>query len=103
MQFAVAILLTLGLLASPIACLVQPCLIADHTHDCCPRTPALTACPYDILSSAKAASDQHLALVAAVVEASAAWAPPEVFDSHPVADVPVDQSGLHLKNRVLRL
>jgi hypothetical protein len=103
MQFAAAILLTLGLIASPIGCMLQPCQVTWSAHDCCPRTAGLTACPYDILSSAKAAPNQHFAVAAVSAEAAPSFAPPPPFESVLTASVMADQSGLHLENSVLRL
>ena len=102
MQFATAVLLALGLIASPIGCLVQPCEITEGPHDCCPRKAGVTACPYDILSSAKGAPDQHVALAPAMVDVAAPYASPQPADPLLVASVVVDQRGLYLENRVLR-
>jgi hypothetical protein len=100
MQFAAAILLTLGLIASPVGCLIQPCDFGQSTHDCCPRTPALSSCPYDILSSAKTAPAQ---VAVAVIYAVDPVVPPQPAVDAPVDLVVSDQRGLHLENRVLRL
>jgi hypothetical protein len=102
MQFATAILLALGLFGSPIGCLVQPCQITERPHDCCPHKAGLTTCPYDILSSAKAAPDQHFALAPGMIDVSAPYLPPPSVDSVLVASILIDQRGLHLENRVLR-
>jgi hypothetical protein len=100
MQLATAILLTLGLIASPIGCLIQPCDISQAPHDCCPRTSAFAACPYDILSSAKTAPPQLAVAVIATVEFPA---PPQSATFQTITPVLTDQSGLHLQNRVLRI
>ena len=101
MKLATAILLLLGLFGSPIGCLIRPCDIADGAHDCCSRTPAFTACPLDILASAKAAPDQH-ALAAQVV--MDAVVPPlhcgQILNIS-IASLDADQRDLHLRNRVL--
>ncbi len=102
MQLATAVLLALGLFGSPIGCLVQPCQITEGTHDCCPHKAGVTACPYEILSLAKAAPDQHFALAPAMVDAVAPYASPQSTDSLLVASVPINQRGLYLENRVLR-
>jgi hypothetical protein len=103
MQFAAAILLTLGLIASPVGCMLQPCQVTWSAHDCCPRTAGLTACPYDILSSAKAAPSQHFTVATGIAEARPFPAPPRSSHSVLTASVMADQSGLHLENSVLRL
>jgi hypothetical protein len=102
MQFATAVLLALGLIGSPIGCLVQPCDLSGGPHDCCPRKAGVTACPYDILSSAKATPDHHFALAPARVDVAAPYASPQPAVSFLVASVLVDQRGLYLENRVLR-
>jgi hypothetical protein len=102
MQFVTAVMLALGLIASPIGCLVQPCDLSVGPHDCCPRKAGVTACPYDILSSAKASPDQHFALAPARVEVAAPYASLRPADSLLLASVLIDQRGLFLENRVLR-
>jgi hypothetical protein len=62
----------------------------------------VATCPYDILSSAKAAPDQHVAVTWAIVDTAAPFAAPQPADSLLVASVLPDQRGLHLENRVLR-
>jgi hypothetical protein len=103
MQFAAAILLTLGLLASPVGCMLQPCQVTWSAHDCCPRTAGLTACPYDILSSAKAVPNQHFSVAPVVAEARPFPAPPPPSHSVLTTSVMADHSDLHLENSVLRL
>jgi len=101
MKLATAILLVLGLLGSPIGCLTRPCDIADGAHDCCSRTPVLTACPFDILASAKAAPDQHPLATQVLIDAVV---PPlqcgQVLGIC-IASLDADQRDLHLRNRVL--
>jgi hypothetical protein len=100
MQFAAAILLTVGLIASPIGCLIQACELSRAGHDCCPRTASLTACPYDILSSAKAAPSQVAAIV---IDTTEPLVLPQPAPLQMVAPVLADQSSLHIENRILRL
>jgi hypothetical protein len=100
MQVATAILLTLGLIASPVGCLIQPCDLGQTGHDCCPHSPALTACPYDILSLAKTPPAQLAAAVIAPVQLPA---PPQLETFLHITPVLTDHSGLHLENQVLRL
>jgi hypothetical protein len=97
MQFAAAILLTLSLIASPVGCSIRPCDLGQSTHDCCPRTPSPTSCPYDILSLAKTVPAQ---VAVAVIYAVDPLAPPQSEVDGPVGLVVPDQRGLHLENRV---
>lgn len=101
MKLATTILLVLGLLGSPVGCLVRPCDIADGSHDCCPRTPAFTACPFDILAAAKAAPQQHSLATQPVVHAVMPELEYRQVLSLSVASVDADQRNLHLRNRVL--
>lgn len=91
-------LLALGsLTGAPIACVLLVCP-AVHTHDCCPKSKSFTACPYDILSSAKAALPA--VMTASAVSFTFQPAPVRLFDAHSIAS---DERDLHLLNRVLRL
>ena len=100
MKHAITALLLIGLLAIPIGCILAIC---PMDHDCCPKAgSSLSTCPYDILSSAKAAPDQHFAVAPAMVDITAPFASSQPADSVLVASVLIDQRGLHLENRVLR-
>jgi len=95
MRTAFAILLLAGLLASPIGCLAS----CPAFHDGCTHQPAsVTLCPYDILSVAKAVLP---AVVTSAVEPIAAIfvaiAPPAPQTRT------IDDTDLHLANRVLRI
>ena len=100
---AVAILLVLGLLGSPLGCLLMPCqMVAD---DCCrpAHHPAFTECPLDILSLAKAAPIQHSTPLVVEPDTSAPVAPAAAIFADRVHPVRSDGRDLQLRNRVLRI
>jgi|SRR5689334_5254512 len=97
MKFAIAISVLGALLAAPIACAIVVCPAVD-THDCCPQSKSFAACPFDILTSAKAA----LPAVAPVVLNEIAIRL-EPFAPGDLRSLPPDQCDLYLSNRVLRI
>ena len=97
MKGAVIALVLLGLLGSPIACAIAVCPVAT-SHDCCPKPKSFVACPFDILSSAKATVP-----VAAVPAPATMAIPLAEFVAHTVPCPTPDQRDLHLQNRVLRI
>jgi hypothetical protein len=103
MKSAIAVFVVLSFLALPISCLGS-CAAMEPGDDCCPRSTSLAACPYDILSVAKATVEPLKQMVA-----TAAVVPP-----HPVVFAPtgivatanspaLDERDLHLQNRVFRI
>ena len=97
MKVAAMLAALAALTAAPIACVLLACP-AVQTHDCCPKSKSFSACPYDILSSAKAALPA--VMTAAIVRITIQPAPVRQFG---VRTVVVDERGLHLLNRVLRI
>jgi hypothetical protein len=56
MRFAIALTIVAVFLASPLLCVALPCDFTKQTHDCCPKSRGLVACPYDLLETAKASA-----------------------------------------------
>lgn len=100
MRFATAILMALGLFSSPLACFIQPCHFEVEAHDCCPQKTVRTACPFEILDSAKATPALHVAPAPAITYGFVAA--PELVQIERVREGAVSVD-LHLLNRVLRL
>jgi hypothetical protein len=102
MKFAVALALATILLASPLVCVALPCDLAKAPHDCCPKSSGVTACPYDVLESAKASRPPVKWAVDAIVDSA-----PEPgcvlpgFAPQSIARIATDQRDLHTRIRVL--
>ena len=94
---AVSLTVAIALLIAPVACALAICEIAAP-HDCCPKSKAFAACPFDILSSAKAAP---VAVAEVPVEAAAIF--PIGFEPSFAHSVVADGSNLYIQNRVLRI
>lgn len=95
MKTAIAILLLIGLLGTPIGCMAS---CPQLHHDCCSKASSTTICPLDILSAAKAALPAVAPVrVVPVVVTLVSVAP------HWYAARPFDAGDLHLFNRVLRI
>ena len=97
MKFAIAILVLGGLLAAPIACAIVVCPAVD-THDCCPKSKSFAACPFDILTSAKAALPAVTPVT--LLPIGIRMEPLMGVDFQSAA---LDECGLYLTNRVLRI
>jgi hypothetical protein len=97
MKALISALLVLGILASPIGCIVAcPDL-------CCPESASVSPCPFDILAVAKDSQPAHVidaALAVAEPVVSPVIAGPAVSIFTPVA---ADGRDLHLSIRILRI
>ena len=100
MKFAVALALAASLLLSAPAALLS-CDLAKAPHDCCPKSGAKAACPYDVLAAAKAPRPPDgaapVALASAPVRCVEA---PNSAPQHP-AQFALDDRDLHTRIRVL--
>ncbi len=97
MKTAIAIFVLSALLIAPIACAVTVCPEIEK-HDCCPKSKSFAACPFDILTAAKAALP---ALPVAILERIAVLIEPFTPDAFEPAAA--DDRDLHLQNRILRI
>ncbi len=104
MKSAITALLVLGLLGGPIVCLAAVCPAMQEVDDCCPQPTSLAACPYDILSTAKAAQEPQKQTVSTLALVSQPIAPvvQRALFSPEVSVLP-DGHDLHLQIRVLRI
>ena len=105
MKSAITVLLVLGLLGGPIVCLAAVCPAMQEVDDCCPQPTSLAACPYDILSTAKAAQEpqkQTVSTLALVSQPIASVVQQHALFSPEVSALP-DGHDLHLQIRVLRI
>jgi|SRR5579872_6073501 len=98
MKTAIIMLALVGVLIAPIACALVVCPAVDH-HDCCPKSKTFAACPFDILSSAKAVLPAVVAAVLAIWTTVQLAADPLIALRAPA----LDDRDLHLLNRVLRI
>jgi hypothetical protein len=97
MKTSTAILALLGLMIAPIACAIVVCP-AISAHDCCPKSQSFAACPYDILSSAKATLPAVAGPILTAFTVQLVCFVPDTWQS-----VAPDNRDLHLHNRVLRI
>jgi hypothetical protein len=97
MKALISALLVLGILASPIGCIVAcPDL-------CCPESAGVSPCPFDILAVAKDSQPAHIndaAMAVAEPAVSPLVAAPAVSILTPVA---ANSRDLHLSIRILRI
>ncbi len=97
MKLRIAITLAAVLMFSPVVCLVVACDFA--AHDCCPKSRAMTSCPYDILAAAKVVKPQ--ALATAPLISSIDWMAPTAGLAMNFITVAQDGRDLHVRNRIL--
>ena len=97
MKSATIIFVLAALMLAPIACAVVVCPQLNK-HDCCPKSKSFSACPLDILESAKAALPALVAVCLIVFTIPVTFAAAAVAES-----VPADDRDRHLHNRVLRI
>ena len=104
MKSVISALVVLGLLATPIGCVLAACPAMQPGDDCCPKSSGLAICPYDILSTAKAAQGpQKHAVSAAVLIPQQITPIAEESSIFPIVSMAADGRDLHLQNRVLRI
>jgi hypothetical protein len=102
MRIPVAIVLAVALLAIPLACMAAGCDLSKPAHDCCPHSRALTSCPYDVLTAAKASRPP-----VPLWSHASSWSSPEVgvapmrFTPEVHAQFAADGRDLHTRIRVL--
>ncbi len=81
MRTVAALAIAIGFLMSPLMCAVMACDLSSINHDCCPKSQTAVACPYDVLSAAKAVPQSH-DLPAVLVSTAIT---PEAIRSEPIA------------------
>jgi hypothetical protein len=100
MKFAISATLSVLLMFSPALCMALACDIG-LSHDCCPKSHTMTACPYDVLASAKVVKAQAVSVLTQfLVVGLAARMPSLALEG--TQDV-ADGRRLYAQNRVLRI
>ena len=91
------ILALAAMMIAPIACAIVICPMVS-AHDCCPASKSFVACPFDILSSAKATLPAVVAVTLSNLTVQIVS-----FTAEPLRSVAVDARDLTVHNRVLRI
>jgi hypothetical protein len=100
MKFAIAATLTAVLILSPALCMALTCNLG-LSHECCPKSHAITACPYDVLATAKVVKAQVVSVLAQFSDAGLIV--PTLASIIQPSEGVVDGRHLYAQNRVLRI